>query len=77
MDGFGGQSSSGFEVGDLGQGMHPTVGAAGGVAMDFALEDPFDFFFEMVLDGAQAWRLGLPAAEGGAVVFQGEFEFAH
>ncbi len=34
------------------------------------------FEYALVLDGAQAGGLGLPAAEGGAVVFEGEFEVA-
>ena len=64
-----------FKMGGLPQGMHPAVRAAGSLAMDFLFKDVFQFFFQVILDGTKAKRLGLPAAKSRAIVFQGEFKF--
>ena len=65
-----------FEMGDLGESVYAGVGAACAVDEDFFLGDLTGGFGDGALDGGLA-RLDLPAAEGGAVVGDGEFEVAH
>jgi hypothetical protein len=52
----------------LAQGMHTAIRATRGLAVDFLFENLFQILFQVILDCAQTFRLGLPTGKIGAVV---------